>query len=136
MRRAAPLDVGLEAQAGDLDELRDNLEDADGAPDARVPRATAQLRTIERARDREVGGDGVLGVEEVALHQPIGADYRPLAREQRADRAGDQPREVEVAAAEDVAKARHRYGQPEGMRVGAGDDVGAGLGGVVGVVGL
>ena len=77
-------------------------------PAAGVERLAADVVAVEAVGDRKVGGRGVLDVEEVALRRAVRAQDRRPAVERRADRLGDQAREVEVAAAVDVREAGDR----------------------------
>ncbi len=74
-------------------------------------------------------------MEEVALGAAVGADHRRAAVEHGDRRLRDQPREVEVAAAVDVGEAGDGQRHAVGVGVAAGDDVGRGLAGVVGIGG-
>ena len=84
---------------------------------------------------RQDPGRGVSHVQVVAHEGPVGADHRALAAEHRADRAGDDPAPVQVAAAVEVAAARDRDRQPVRVGIRLSQKVGRGLGGVVGVMG-
>ncbi len=83
-----------------------------------VERLARQSRPVARQRfgERHVGGGAVLDVEVVADERAVGADHGPLAAEDRADRAGDDPVPVQVAAAVEVAAAGDRHRQAVGRR--------------------
>ena len=64
---------------------------------------------VDRALDREVGRDGIVDEEEVALRAAVGADLRPAPLERRRSTASGISREpLQVAAAVDVGEATDR----------------------------
>ena len=75
----------------------------------------------------QVGFRRVLHVQEVAHELAVAADHERLVAQRRPDDAGDQPAEVEVAAAEEVAAAHDGGPQAEGARVHGRDEVRAAL---------
>src|SRR5581483_7014456 len=80
---------------------------------------------------KQVCGGAVLDVEVVADALPVGPDHRPLAAEDGADGAGDDPVPVQVAGSVEVAAAGDRHRGAVGGGVALGDQVRARLADVV-----
>ena len=126
-RVAGAADLRLDAGPGQPGDRGDDLEHAVGALAAGVERLPADRVAVEPVGDRQVGGGGVLDVEQVPYRRAVGAEHRRAAFDRRADRLRDQAREVEIAAAVDVGEAGHRHRQSVARPVGAGDQVGGRL---------
>ena len=62
------------------------------APPPALNASPRRAAAVERVGDRQVGGRGVLDVEEVALGRAVGADDGRAAGERGGDGLGDQPR--------------------------------------------
>ena len=107
----APRTSGSTLATRHRDQPAHQLEHGHAPPPAGVPGTAAQLRPVQRGGDRQVGVDGVVDVEVVALGRAVRADHGPLAAHERARRVGHEPRPVHVARAVDVGEARDRHRQ-------------------------
>ena len=132
LRLALAAHLGLHPGPGELGDPRDDVPDPVRPPAAGVEGLAADVGAVEGRADREVCVGRVLDVEEVALGRAVGAQHRRPSLDRSADRLGDDPREVQVAAAVGVREPGHRHRQSVRRRVGAGDDVGGRLRRLVG----
>src|SRR3712207_6319830 len=81
---AAPADIGLNARARDLADQFEHAAHRPGLASPCVERLAGRgAADAHRPLDREVGGDSVVDVEEVALGGAVGADNRAAAVDHR-----------------------------------------------------
>ena len=87
----------------------------------------ADVGSIQRFGKAHIRRYRVLHVDVVASGSAIGPQHRPLPEMQAANCPRHHPAPVQIAAAIDIAAARHRHGQAVGFVIRPRDQIGTGF---------